>query len=378
MNIFAATRLVAAREIRVKLRDKTFLFSTIFFLFFAAAGTILPSLMSGGPSTVAVTQSMAGSLTGTDLELRTVADDQAAEQLVRDGQVDAAVVAGPKVLAMNEAPNDVVAALSSKPPVQLLNPDAVDPMVGFLVAFAFAFVFFFTSLTFGIQIAQSVTEEKQTRIVEILVASVPVRALLAGKVLACGLLAFGQVGLTAVMAMVGMRVADSDGGLMTLLSPAIGWFIPFFVAGFVMLAALWAAVGALVNRQEDISGASTPVQLLVMLPFFGVIFLKDNPLAMTILSYVPFSAPTAMPVRLFTEDAAAWEPVLSLVILVVTGVVLLMAGARLYEGSLLRTNGRTTLATAWRDREIRRVSRDDTNGAAMPRDDADRESALTR
>ena len=56
----------------------------------------------------------------------------------------------------------------------LLDPDAVDPVVAFLVPFVFAFVFFITSQTFGVQIAQSVVEEKQTRIVEILVAAVPV------------------------------------------------------------------------------------------------------------------------------------------------------------------------------------------------------------
>jgi ABC-2 type transport system permease protein len=356
VNSFAAIRLVTVREIRVKLRDKSFLYSTVFFLLFAAVGTILPSLVDGGPSTVAVSESVAGTLAGTDLEVRTVADDQTAEQLVRDGEVDAAVVSGPKVLAMDEAPSDVVGALSVAPPVQLLDPDAVDPMVAFLVPFVFAFVFLFVSMTFGVQIAQSVTEEKQTRVVEILVASIPVRALLAGKLLAGGLLAMGQVALTAVVALVGMRFADSGGSLLSLLAPAIGWFLPFFVAGFVMLAALWAAVGALVNRQEDIGGASMPLQIVVMLPFFAVIALHDNPFAMTVMSYVPFTAPTAMPLRMFTGDAAGWEPILSLVLLIVTAVGILLAGTRLYEGSLMRTNGKVSLGVAWRDREMRRVN----------------------
>jgi ABC-2 type transport system permease protein len=69
---------------------------------------------------------------------------------------------------------------------------------------------------------------------------------------------------------------------------------------------------------------------------------------MTILSYVPLSAPIAMPLRLFTDDAAGWEPVVSLGLLALTAVAFLLAGVRLYEGSLLRTNGRTKLATAWR------------------------------
>ncbi|MEV6491214.1 ABC transporter permease, partial [Actinoplanes sp. NPDC051633] len=54
MTTLAAARLVAAREIKVKLRDKTFIFSTVFFLLFAVASTVLPAVLDGGPSTVAV------------------------------------------------------------------------------------------------------------------------------------------------------------------------------------------------------------------------------------------------------------------------------------------------------------------------------------
>ncbi|RQX59612.1 ABC transporter permease, partial [Micromonospora chalcea] len=272
------------------------------------------------------------------------------EQAVRDGDADAAVVTGPVVVADERAPDDVVAALSAAPQVKLLDPDAVDPLVAYLVPFAFAFVFFFMSQTFGLQIAQSVTEEKQTRIVEILVAAVPARALLAGKILAAGALALGQITLIAAVALIGMRLTDG-GDLLGLIAPAIGWFVPFFLCGFLLLAAMWAAAGALVNRQEDIAGASTPVQLAVMAPFFAVVFLNDNATAMRVLSYLPISAPTAMPVRLFTGDAATWEPFVSLALLLLAAAGFLLAGARVYEGSLLRTNGRTSVRAAWRQRE---------------------------
>ncbi|SCF26985.1 ABC-2 type transport system permease protein [Micromonospora viridifaciens] len=350
MNTYQAVRLIAGREIRVKLRDRGFLLGTLFFLLIAVAATALPALLAGGPSTVAATTSAAAPLRQAGLDVRTVADDAAAERAVRAGDVDAAVIAGPTVLAMDEAPDDVVKALSSSPAVRLLDPDAVDPMVAFLVPFAFAFVFFTTSQLFGVQIAQSVTEEKQTRIVEILVAAVPVRTLLAGKIIAACLLALGQIALIAVAAVAGMQFADS-GGLLALLGPAIGWFVPFFLLGFLLIAALWAVAGALVARQEDIGTVSLPVQLAVMLPFFAVIFLHDNDTAMRILSYLPFSAPTAMPLRLFTGDAAGWEPLVSLALLLVTALGFVLAGARVYEGSLLRTNGRTSVRTAWRERE---------------------------
>jgi ABC-2 type transport system permease protein len=357
VNTVDAVRLVAARELRVKLRDKTFILSTVFFLLFAVGGTIAPALLSGGPDTVAVADRTVGArLESAGFTVRTVADDAVAEQLVRSGAADAAVVAGPKVLAMDDSPGDVVRALSTAPPVQLLDPQALDPFVAFIVPFALAFIFFFVSFTFGLQIAQSVTEEKQTRIVEILVSSVPIRALLAGKVAAMTLLAFGQIVVIAAVTMIGLKVADVDPGLTGLIGPAIGWFLPFFVLGFVMLATLWAGVGALVTRQEDLTGASMPLQIAIMVPFLGVLSTTDNPAALKVLSYVPFSSPIAMPIRMFDGDAAGWEALVSLALLTAAAVVFLAVGARVYEGSLLRTNGRTSLATAWRNRAADRAT----------------------
>ena len=351
MTTFAAAKLVAARELRVKLRDKTFIFSTVFFLLLAIASTVLPAVLDGGPTKVATAdRTVATALQGAGMEVRTVGTDAEAERLVRDGDVEAAVVGGPRVLAMDDTPGDVVDALSTSPPVQLLDPEAVDPFLKFVVPFALAFLFFMTSFTFGLQIAMSVTEEKQTRIVEILVSSVPIRALLAGKVAAMTLLAFGQIALIAVVALLGMRIAGVEADIISQVGPTIGWFLPFFLIGFVMLATLWAGVGALAARQEDINGASAPLQLAVMGPFFAVLFLQENATAMTALSYIPFSAPIAMPVRLFTGDAAGWEPVVSLAVLAISTVVFLGVGARVYEGSLLRTNGRTSFATAWRSK----------------------------
>ncbi|HEX8629660.1 MAG TPA: ABC transporter permease [Catenuloplanes sp.] len=356
MSEWEATRLVAARELKVKLRDRTFVISTLLYVFFVIGGTVLPSLIGGGPSSVAVAdQAAADGLRKAGLSVRAVPDDRAAEQLVRDREVDAGVVgttnpATVRVLALDQAPDDVVEALSTRPPVQLLDPAAVSPFLQVMVPLMFGLVFFMTTFAFGLQIAQSVIEEKQTRIVEVLVASVPVRALLAGKVLAVTVLALGQIALIAAATVVGLRLTDADTTLLSVLAPAIGWFIPFFVCGFLLLAGLWAVVGALASRAEEIGATSAPVQFMLMGPFLAVLFLHDNPTAMTILSYLPFSAPTAMPLRLFTGDAAGWEPALSLGILLAAAAALLTVSARLYEGSLLRTNGRTALRTAWRER----------------------------
>lgn len=361
-SFWAATRLVAGREITVRLRDRTFLFSTVFFLLVAVGATVLPALLGGGGSTVAVVATdVTAPLEQAGLTVVPAGDTGQAERLVRDGTVDAAVVpadvpGGVRIIALDHAPDDLVTALSTAPPVDLLDPDGISPVLALLVPMFFGIVFFVSSLAFGVQIAQSVTEEKQTRIVEILVTAVPVRALLAGKVLGNGALALVQVAMLGLVSVVSLRLVDS-GPLLDLLAPAIGWFVPFFVVGFALLASLWAVAGALVSRQEDISGASMPVQMLVMLPFFAVVFLHDKPVVMTVLSYVPFSAPTAMPLRLFAGEAAGWEPILALLLLLGAAALFVALAARLYEGALLRTNGRVSLRAAWRGREIRPARR---------------------
>jgi ABC-2 type transport system permease protein len=347
VTTFEATRLVMARELRTKLRDKAFLYSTAFFLVIVTASIALPAIIGGGPAKVAVAEAAAAApLRQSGFEVVEVADTAAAEKLLRDGDVEAAVVPGPEVLAMEDTPSEVVQALSVAPPVRLLEPGDVDPFLAFLIPTILAMLFFLTSYTYGLQIAQSVIEEKQTRIVEILVSSVPIRALLAGKVLAMTLLAFGQIALIALVAFIGVQVTDVDAALVTAIGPTIGWFLPFFVLGFLMLATLWAGVGALASRQEEITTTSTPVQFAVLVPFFAVLFLQDNAEAQRILSYIPFSSPIAMPIRMFNGDAAGWEPAVSLLILAATTLVLLAVGARIYQNSLMRTRQKTSLLAA--------------------------------
>ncbi|WP_430783892.1 ABC transporter permease [Actinoplanes sp. G11-F43] len=349
MTTLQATRLVFSREIAAKLRDKAFLFSTISFLVVLIGSIAIPAWLDGGPTRVAVVDgTFTPALRAAELEVHETGDAAAAEQLLRDGEVAAVVLPGPKVIAMEEAPGEVISLLSTPPQIELLEAPAFDPAFTIVVPLALAMLCYITSLLFGMQIAQSVVEEKQTRIVEILVASIPVRALLAGKVAAMTVLAFAQVGLLAVIALVGTRVAGLDTGLIDAIRPAIGWFLPFFALGFVMLATLWAAVGALAARQEDLGSTSGTVQMLVLIPFFAVIFMRDNAAVLTALSYFPFAAPMAMPIRIFEGDAAAWEPFAALAILAVSAFAMLLVGARVYQGSLLRTSGKTSFMAAWR------------------------------
>src|SRR5690606_21273374 len=118
-----------------------------------------------------------------------------------------------------------------------------------------------------------------------------------------------------IFAVVGLIVTGQTEVLAGLGAPVL-WFAVFFLFGFVLLASLYSAAAAMVSRQEDIGSTTMPLMMLVMAPYFLVIFFNDNPVVMTVLSYVPFSAPVGMPVRLFVGEAQWWEPLVSLVILI--------------------------------------------------------------
>ncbi len=137
-----------------------------------------------------------------------------------------------------------------------------------------------------------------------------------------------------------------QGAILQGLGGPIAWFAIFFLFGFVLLAALFAAAAAMVSRQEDIGSTTMPLTMLIMAPYFLVIFFNDNPTVLAIMSYVPFSAPVGMPMRLFLGEAQWWEPLLSLAILIATCVGAILVGARIYENSLLRMGGRVKLREA--------------------------------
>lgn len=354
--------LVAEREIRSRLRSKAFLISTGLLLLAVLASIVIGSIASASasPTKVAVVGGAAAVVhTAGGFDEVAAADVAAAEKLVRDGKVDAAVVpadaqagttdATPavRVIALESAPTDVISRLSIAPEVTLLKKPTQNPLLSYFVAIGFGLVFFMSAMTFGTTIAQSVVEEKQTRVVEILLSTISARILLAGKVIGNSLLAFAQILATAILASVALMLTGQR-SLLSSLGPSVIWFVVFFVFGFVLIAALYAAAAALVSRQEDVGAVTSPVMLLVMAPYFLVIFFNDNPTVLAIMSYVPFSAPVGMPMRIFLGTAQWWEPLVSLVILLATTAVVIVFGARVYSNSLLRTGARVPLKEALR------------------------------
>jgi ABC-2 type transport system permease protein len=289
-------------------------------------------------------------LTGLDGRYELVAENEIDPAL--QASIDARVSAATALQGLSErgiSPPEATRLLSAPGAApRLLEPADSDTLTGVL-GYASTVTFFVVALTLGIGIAQRVTEEKSNRVVEILAAAVPIRQLLIGKVAGAGLLALGQVALVIVAAGVGLAASGQlDGSLSGgLLSAAAGSYLIFFLLGFLMLSCLWAAVGAMTPRTEDLQSTSLPMQALLFLPFIAAFTVTSAGTAMTWLSYIPVTSPLLMPRRVLLGDAAVWEPFVSGALIVATAILLVLVATRLYENSLLRTRGKTSWREAW-------------------------------
>ncbi len=388
----AAWPIVATREVVARMTDKNFLISTGFTLVLIVGVFAVQFFIASKTSTtrVAVTSPAAAQIVGAaqsagipglspeSIEAATVADDAAARAAVTDGSADAWLHEehGSWVLTGKDEPGSglqatigtavsqhVLAANAAAAGTTLeqltagsqLRVDSIEgqgdsagQLVQQVASFAFAMLFYFASLMFGMAIATSVVEEKQSRIVEILATAIPIRELLVGKVLGNTVLALGQMVLFVGVALVGLRFTAYGSFLPQLAGPS-AWFLVFFLFGFVALACVWAVCGSLASRSEDLQATTMPMSLLLV----GLLFLGiwSSGTMRLVASYVPIASGVTMPARLLDGSAAWWEPVISLAITLACAAVFILVAERIYRRSLLQTGGRLSLRQAIRLQE---------------------------
>ena len=210
---------------------------------------------------------------------------------------------------------------------------------------------------YGTIVVAEVVKEKSDRVVEVLLAHVRARELLAGKVAGITAVATLQV----LAAMLTAAVVLSITGAVAL--PVSIWgLVPLavviFVLGFGFYATLLAVAGSLVARMEEGQFVSLPVTLPVIgIYIAGLATVLPSPgtLASRLLSYIPLSAPLIMPIRAAAGTVAAWELALAVTLLLLATWRTLVLAGRVYEFTLLRTGTRTR----WRD--AARLARRDPN-----------------
>jgi ABC-2 type transport system permease protein len=379
----AMIRLVAAREITARIRDKNFLISSAVILVLLIGTLGLQVALGSGsePTRVGVVGDVAqlepalqaqGQALEIDVEVVELDDEAAARAAVEAEEVDGVLVAegGDTELLVQQSAGGSLQAVVQGAVAQLsiaeqlsaagvssldvpevsiraLDPGAEQDQQRVIVAIIGVGVLYGLLILFGQFVAQGVVEEKSSRVVELLLATMKPWQLLAGKIVGLGLLGLAQIVVIAVVGVVGalaFDLVDIPGELIGTAVSVVLWF----VLGYAFYAAIFAVAASLVSRQEDLAAVIMPTTLVLVVAFVVGIQASadpDGPLAV-ITSFVPGLSPLVMPVRQAAGDVAVWEIALAVVAMLIAITLIVRVGGRIYAGALLRTGGRTKMREA--------------------------------
>jgi len=386
--------LVARREIIERGRSRGFVLSVAFTTLLVIGSILLPTVLfrDDGITPVGVVDPAPAGLTealvatgtqfGSEIEVSAFPDADAAATALEADAVDAVVsvppdLSGPGTIQFADEADDALAQLVSQAVIGLrvqavlaeagVDPvalaaaqdapavDALDPReegdeARFLIANIGAVLILIGIFSFGFTVLTGVVEEKQSRVVEVVLSTVRARDLLMGKVLGIGILGLVQLlvfvlaGLAAVTLSGGVELPATTPGAVLLLTV---WFI----LGYALYSTALGFLGALASRMEEASNASTPVTTIAMVSYFVAIFAVVNDpsgIVAVVATFIPPAAPFVVPLRAAFDAITPIELVLSIAVTVVAIWGLFVVGARVYAGAVLQTAGRMKIRDAWR------------------------------
>ncbi len=382
-------RLVAVREMSTRIRDKTFLVSSAVMILLILGVLVFQVVLNsgdggsrlgvvGGAGQLGPVLEAQGESLDVDLTVVELADEAAARAAVEAEEVDGALLGAtggdPELVVLTPDPalEAVVGASVSSvaigsqlaeagvdpgdlPQVQVTSLEDTSAAAGQRIVFAIVGVVVLYSLLilFAQFIAQGVVEEKSSRVVELLLATMRPWQLLAGKIIGLGVLGLGQIVLIAVIGIAGalaFDVVEVPGELVG----TVAWVVAWFVLGYAFFASVFAMAASLVSRQEDLGSVLTPASLVLIVGFFIAIQAATDPggTLAVVTSYVPGLSPMVMPVRQAAGEVAVWEVALAVVLMLVAIALVVRLGGRVYSGALLRTSGKTKLKEALRAERV--------------------------
>ena len=387
--------LVARREILERGRSRAFLVSLGLSVVIILAGIFIPGLIGGPDGGVRATTvgvvgtpparfdenlAAAAAQSRMHVTLKPIADLATADASVNDDSIGAAIDfpaggANPSLVVKDRGnpfiqvlSNAVVtsragailesagidpaelAAAAAPPTVRELTPSDPNRDTAFLFANVGVILLFISIFTFGTWVLTGVVEEKQSRVVEVVLSTVAARDLLMGKVLGIGLL--GLVQLVAMVTVgLGAGLATGRFALPPTTGSALVQLFLWFGLGYAFYSTALGVLGALASRMEEASNASAPVSILASVAYiFALIVATDDPggLPARIATFIPPVSPMVVPLRVALGAIEPWEIVGSIALMVASIWLLFVLGARVYSGAVLRTGAKIGLRDAWR------------------------------
>ena len=368
--------IVARREFVERARDRGFQVSTAITVLLLVGVIVISAVFNRptsfdlvvvGEGSDALGQQVraAADALGIEVSVRELADEAEARQAVDAGDADAAVVDAGRIVVRAEPPDQLVgliqavsvrersrqaliaeglsseqvdAALAQSPlPVDALEPVNAESRETATVAFVGVLLLYGQLFAYGYWVAAGVVEEKSSRVVEVLLATLRPSHLLRGKILGIGLLGLAQlllIGLVGLFASSAVGTLEFPSGAIATVGLVLVWF----VLGFFFYATMFAVAGSIVTRQEDLQTTMTPLTILIVGSFFIGLSATSNPdsTLAVVASLLPFSSPLVMPTRIALGDAATWEVVASIAISVAATAALIPLATKIYSRALLR------------------------------------------
>ncbi|PYT05823.1 MAG: hypothetical protein DMF60_10760 [Acidobacteria bacterium] len=221
----------------------------------------------------------------------------------------------------------------------------------FAVAFVMLFFIYMTVLIYGLAVMRGVIEEKQSRIVEVLVSSVKPTQMMLGKVIGIGLVGLTQIAVWALSALVLTTVGVSTFASRGMTMPNIPisllvYFVVYFVLGYFLFATLYALEGSTVSSEDEAQQAQIPVTILLVVPMmiFNMIIANPTSTASVALSMIPFFAPTLMMMRIAVVNPPLWQILLSMAIMLGTILGCVWVAARIYRVGILMYGKRPSIS----------------------------------
>jgi ABC-2 type transport system permease protein len=370
-----AITLVARREIRERGRSKAFLISTLVMLLIVGGSTALQGALSKKPSyDVAVTApAPTGLLAALEraakpfddprVRLRVVATPAAGRRALDNKKVDVLLLLAQDRLVFRSNVDPKAAAIADTavralrnhlPPAPELTvstlypPDKPTTEAETLVAYLGSLLLLTALAVYGQWVVSGVVEEKNNRVVEIILSTVQPRNLLAGKVIGIGLLGLSQIALIAGLAAILLAAGayDTPAGL----GGSLALVIPWFALGFALYAVAYATAGALASRQQNADTAGQPITYTLLAAYFAsyvAVSADMNGILANTLTIFPLTAPLVLPARSALVGVPLWEHLLAAVLIIASTYALLRFAGRVYAHGLLHT-GRLDPRTAWR------------------------------
>jgi ABC-2 type transport system permease protein len=219
----------------------------------------------------------------------------------------------------------------------------------FVLVTVFVMILYMTLLSWGISVQRSIIEEKSSRVIEVMLSSVEPRDLFIGKIIGIGSLGLTQIAIWAVIILaVGFSSSFVFAEVSRYVSVSfadVGFFVLFFVLGFLLYSSLFTIIGAMCSTEQDAQQLQSIVVFPMVIPIMLTFFVIQNPTSTlaTVLSLIPLFTPMLMLARVVISEPSAWEVVLGIVLLVATTYGVILFSARVFRVGVLMYGKRPSL-----------------------------------